>query len=250
MINKTIHYVWLGKKQMPKSYILSRESATKFADDFEIKLWTEEQLPEFNLPPYFYKLMKEKRYALASDIYRIYILNKYGGIYFDTDQVLVVHIDDLLDNEMIISRYHEVNDYYGFGLVGIVAGHEFLDKMIDFYNNMEQYKYIIINKIGSEIINQMLCTEGELKDGVKIVKTNESTNKINGIKIFDQEYFYPLSKDDYTKNTRSYHLANTSWVPWYRKVLYKVPFYTQIKNFVKAILPYNIKKKLFRTEYL
>ncbi len=234
MINKIIHYVWLGKNPMPESYITSRESIIKYASDFEIKVWREDELSEFDLPIYFYKLMKEKRYALASDIYRMHILNTCSGIYMDTDQVLIAPIDDLLDNEMFISKYHEVNDYYGFGILGIVAEHVFLEKMIDFYKNLTQDKYIIINKIGSEIINDILFHK----------------NNINKIKILDQEYFYPLTKDYYTINTRGYHMANTSWIPWYRKVLYNIPFYTQIKNFVKAILPNRLKKKLFKIEYI
>ncbi len=230
MINKTIHYVWLGKKEMPESFYLSRDSITKYAGTFEVKIWTEKEVPEFNLPAYYYKLMNEKRFALASDIYRMHILNKYGGVYFDTDQILIATIDDLLNNEMFISKYHEVNNYYGFGLLGAVAKHEFLNKMINFYDNIEDDKYIIINKIGSDIINHML--------------------QFNKIKILDQDFFYPLSKKDYTKNTRSYHVANTSWIPLYKKILHKVPFYTEIKIILKKILPNCVKKKIFKIEYL
>ncbi len=243
MINKSIHYIWLGKKEMPKSYKISRESLKKFAKDFEVKVWTENELSKFDLPIYFYKLMNEKKFALASDIYRMHILNKYGGIYFDTDQILINSIDDLLENKMFISRYHEVSDYYGFGLLGVVPKHIFLEKMIDYYNNIDTDKYIIINKIGSEIINYML----HVKDGIE----NKKEVKINNeIKILDQEYFYPLTENDYRKNTRSYHMANTSWIPWYRKALYNMPFYTQIKNFIKSILPNSLKKKIFKIEYL
>lgn len=215
---------------MPKSYEISRDSLREHAKSFEIKVWTENELSEFILPNYFYKLMKENRFALASDIYRMHILNKFGGIYFDTDQILIATIDDLLNNEMFISRYHEVEDYYGFGLLGTRPGHIFLQKMINFYNNIAEDKYIIINKIGSEIINEML--------------------PLNKIKILDQEYFYPLSKKDYTKNTRSYHMANTSWIPFYKKILYKVPFYIEIKSTLKKILPSSLKKKIFKIEYL
>ena len=59
MINKSIHYIWLGKKEMPKSYKISRESLKKFAKDFEVKVWTENELSKFDLPIYFYKLILE-----------------------------------------------------------------------------------------------------------------------------------------------------------------------------------------------
>lgn len=236
MIPKIIHFIWLSKKNKPKSFDLALEQISKYAPDFEVKIWTEKKMSNFALPQYFYKLLSEKRWALASDIYRLHVLQKEGGVYFDTDQILVAGINDLLDNQMFISKYHEVDNYYGFGLLGVSSQHAFLKRMIDFYDTYNDDKYIIVNKIGSDIINNILEIEK-----LKVEKS---------IKILGQDYFYPLTKDDYTENTRSYHMANTSWIPLYKKILFRIPFYLEIKNIFKKYLPEKIKSKIFKTDYL
>ena len=159
MIPKIIHFIWLSKKNKPKSFDLALEQISKYAPDFEVKIWTEKKMSNFALPQYFYKLLSEKRWALASDIYRLHVLQKEGGVYFDTDQILVASINDLLDNQMFISKYHEVDNYYGFGLLGVSSQHAFLKRMIDFYDTYNDDKYIIVNKIGSDIINNILEIE-------------------------------------------------------------------------------------------
>lgn len=232
-----IHYIWLGKKSVPESYLLSRESASNHARGFEVKLWTEEQMREYDLPDYFYVLMREGKYAFASDIYRFYILEKYGGLYMDVDQILVKDIAELVDSvreEFFLARYHEVSDYYGFGLLGARAESAFALEMVNFYKNYKGSEYVIVNKVGSEIINAA-----------------QNENKSLSVKIFDQEYFYPLTTADYTSYTYAYHMANTSWVPMYKKILFKIPFYKNLKSLASKILPTSLKKKLgFNVRYM
>lgn len=230
MIPKTIHYIWLGKNKKPKSFGEVFNSWVNFAKGYEIKEWNEENIVDFDLPKSFFDLLDKKQYAFASDILRFYILEKYGGVYFDIDQALISSIDDLLIEDMFISKYHERDDYYGFGLIGINKNYEFSKRMINFYSKDTGNDFIIVNKIGSEIINRMLLV------GYKI-------------KILDQEYFYPLNKVDFTQNTRSYHLSNTSWIPWWKRVLFKMPFYNKIKKMFKKVLPDRLKNKIFKIKY-
>ncbi len=238
MISKRIHFIWLSKKNKPKSFELAYSGVKKYANDYEVKIWDEENIKEEsfykNLPKYYFVLMSKKRFAFASDILRFFILEKYGGIYFDIDQVLIKNIDDLLDNKMFISKYHEVDNYYGFGLLGVTQDHNFIKSITDFYKNYNKKEFIIVNKIGSEIINNIL----------------EKNKEDKSINILSQDYFYPLTESHYTENTRSYHIANTSWIPLYKKILFKIPFYLQIKSIIKNLLPKNIKSKIFKTDYL
>lgn len=92
-------------------------------------------------------------------------------------------------------------------------------------------EFIIINKIGSEFINNEL-----LKNNGKIT-------------ILDQEYFYPEIENKYTDNTYAYHMANTSWIPLWKRFLYKIPFYYFIKSLFYKILPRFVRNKIFKTLY-
>lgn len=147
----------------------------------------------------------------------------------DVDQVLTAGIDDLLNNSMFIARYHQVNDYYGFGILGCVPGHAFTKDMIDFYGSFNKNGFVVVNKIGSELINR---------------------NRYE-MHILSQDYFYPIAElCNVTENTRGYHLANTSWIPWYKKLLYKIPNYLKLKSITLKFLPNSLKKKMFKIEYL
>jgi mannosyltransferase OCH1-like enzyme len=249
MIAKKIHYIWLGKNRKPKSFQMVLKSWEKHAGEFgfEIKEWSEENIYEFHLPEYFFYLLKQKKWAFASDVLRVYILQKYEGIYLDIDQVLVKNLDmnfqnKFLSNDLFISKYHEVDDYYGFGFVGCSAKSLLINDLINFYENFDfknEKKDIIINKIGSEFINKYL----------EEIKNNEDFG--NKILILEQETFYPLTEKNFTENTYSYHLGNTSWVPMWKKILQKIPLYSFFKKTIKRFLPKAVLKKIgFNIDYL
>jgi mannosyltransferase OCH1-like enzyme len=227
MIAKKIHYIWLGKNKKPKTFDMVLTSWEKHAPHFEIIEWNEDTIGEFELPIYYHTLMKQKKWAFASDILRFYILRKYGGVYFDIDQVLVKDFPEkLLENNLFISQYHERTDYYGFGLLGISSGHQFSDYMCTYYKTYSSKHNVIVNKVGSEYIK-------------KLIEKQET-----GICILPQEYFYPLTKEHFTENTYSYHLSNTSWIPTYKKVLQKLPYYDLLKKVFLRYAPQNIVVKL------
>lgn len=233
MIPKIIHYVWLGKNEKPESFKEIKESWTKNAEDFgfEIKEWNEENSKEFDLPEYYYKAVKEKKWAFASDVLRCHILYKYGGIYLDIDEKLLKPIDIFIDNIFFTAYYHMRNDYFGFQFLGSIAKHYLMKEMIEFYNNYREDNYIIINVIFSNILNIYKDTDKE-------------------IKIYEQVYFYPekIHGHDFTL-AYGEHLGNTSWVPFWKKILYKIPFYLKIKSIIIFFLPKNIKGIFTKIKY-
>lgn len=233
MIPKTVHYIWLGKKAKPKNFKAVLESWQKYASGFEIKEWNESSSQEFNLPKYFHTSLLKRNNAFASDVLRFHILSKYGGIYLDVDEMLLKYIgtEELLKNTVFLGLYHEVDDYFGFGFIGSVPGSLFSERMISFYNDYSGEKDSIVNTIGSQIVAEL----------------NKENSSI--VKLFPQEFFYPLTKKDETKNTYARHLSNTSWVPTWKKVLQKMPYYLVIKKIIFSFLPKSFSKKLSRIVY-
>ncbi len=80
MIPKIIHRIWLGS-DLPQEYVQYGKTFEAFHGDFEMKLWTEKELKEDGLwrddiPGY---------YNCQSNVYRLMILQKYGGTYVDCD---------------------------------------------------------------------------------------------------------------------------------------------------------------------
>jgi len=242
IIPKKIHYIWLGKNRKPTNFDMVFQSWKTYAKGFEIKEWNEDSIAEFNLPPYYYSVYTRKKYAFASDVLRFYILKKYGGIYFDIDQVLIRDLDQnfeslFLNKRLFISKYHEIDTYYGFGFFGVVKESLFAKDMITYYQNYDfqlEQKDSVVNKIGSAYINEYLV----------------NNLKKNSILVVSQDYFYPLTQNDFTKNTYSYHLANVSWQPYWKKILYKFKIYFLVKSYMQKVLPKQVLKKIgFRIDY-
>lgn len=219
MIPKIIHFIWLGNSRKPTNFEQVLESWSVFAPEFTVREWGEKEAEEFVLPSYYHRAMQDRQYAFASDVLRFYILERYGGIYLDVDEILVGSIDtkELLQCTAFLAKYHESDDYLGFGAIGSKTKSDFSRKMIEYYQSAPKDSYVIVNKIGSSIALSL---------------KKESPEEMT---IFPQEYFYPLNTDMVTYRTYGKHLANTSWIPTWKKLLHKLPFYINIKRVMLRI---------------
>lgn len=233
MIEKKIHYIWLGKNKKPNTFHNVLESWKRFAPGFTIKEWNDDNVSEFDLPEYYHKAIREKKWAFASDVLRMHILKRYGGVYLDTDQMIIKDIsplwlNELKDVELFTASYHEVDNYFGVQFIGAVKNHKLIDIIQNFYKNYSENNFIIVNKVFSKILNDE-------------ISKNKNFIEEEKIKIFKQEYFYPLNKESYTDNTFSFHLGNVSWQPAWKHLLYKYKIYFWLKNKLKKLIPKNIK---------
>lgn len=104
----------------------------------EIKEWTEENLPMGDLPEYFHKAVREKKWAFASDVARTYILLNEGGIYLDTDILLYKSLDDMLRYEFFAG--HEEENSINGAIFGAVKNNFILKEMAEYYQNNTEIK--------------------------------------------------------------------------------------------------------------
>jgi len=198
MIPKILHYCWFGNKPKPQSFHQCLESWKQFCPDFEIKEWTES-----NTKPYQNKFytdaLRKKKYAFASDCIRVQVLYEMGGIYLDTDMLLLKPIDTLLSLHFFTGD--EVEGRVAYGFFGGYPKHRFFEKMKYFYDHnwFNQFSLPVITHAFSPLINRQNLVENE--------------------QIFTPEHFYALTYEnkgqDFKKyiNTNSYavHLWEHSW---------------------------------------
>lgn len=95
MIPKIIHYCWFGGNPLPKSAIKCINSWKKFFPDYEIKEWNESNF-DVNAHVYTKYCSGTKKWAYLSDYVRLVIVERYGGIYFDTDVEVVRYPSELI----------------------------------------------------------------------------------------------------------------------------------------------------------
>ena len=98
-IPKIIHYVWVGEKEKDDLFYACLESWQKHLSDYKIMEWNEKTF-DVSSSYQVQQALKQKNYAYASDIIRVWALKEHGGVYFDTDLLIVKNIDTLLNYEL------------------------------------------------------------------------------------------------------------------------------------------------------
>ena len=94
MIPKVIHYCWFGRGEKPRLAKKCIASWKKYMPDYEIIEWNEDNYDVFS-NPYTRFCYENKKWAFLSDFIRLDIVEKHGGVYFDTDVEEVKNFDNL-----------------------------------------------------------------------------------------------------------------------------------------------------------
>ena len=95
IIPKIIHYCWFGKGEMPELAKKCIESWMKYLPEYEMRLWNEDTF-DLDMYPYAREAYENRKFAFVTDVVRLWALEKYGGIYMDTDVEILKPLDDLL----------------------------------------------------------------------------------------------------------------------------------------------------------
>lgn len=135
MIEKKIHYIWLGGKPKSKLTEVCINSWKRVLADYEIIEWNEsnleiEKLCEENR--FLKKCYELKLWAFVSDYIRLYVLYKYGGIYLDTDVEVLKSYTPLLNNKVFMG--YEINDFIGTAVIGAEKNNPIIKRLLEFYD--------------------------------------------------------------------------------------------------------------------
>ena len=106
LIPKTIHYIWLGGKPMPPLMCQWREKWGTLHPDWKIRIWSEapdhiERLvcnSRMLASQYPFLLRRCCHLSQRSNIWRYELIERFGGLYLDTDFEPVRNIEDLIDS--------------------------------------------------------------------------------------------------------------------------------------------------------
>lgn len=121
MIEKIVHYVWLGEKPMPESYVSYFAGWKKLLPDYKFIKWDEKTF-DINSNEWVKKAIEAKNYSLAADVIRAWALLNYGGIYLDTDVELLKNFDELV-NQCDFFIGYETSCWLGCAILGSRKGH-------------------------------------------------------------------------------------------------------------------------------
>lgn len=232
-----IHYCWFGGKKKPLIIQKCIKTWRDMYPDWEIIEWNETNY-DVHKNKYIDEAYKQKKWAFVADYARFDILNQYGGINLDTDVKVIKRIPkELLALEAFTG--FESGGKVAPGLIFASQPHtEFLNNVLEMYDNMEYNQDFTICDIVTELLNK----QGLICDNSKQTVCN--------VTVFPEEFFCAFDHEtqlsNITEETISTHLYFASWAPKRNKIKYKVikcvalflgkDRYLNIKNKIKKHL--------------
>lgn len=183
-IPKIIHYVWVGGKEKPKDIQRCMNTWKKHLRGYEIIEWNEKNF-DINSNKFVKEAYEQKKWAYVSDYIRAYAIYNYGGIYLDTDNILVDNPDFLLEHRAFVG--YENPEHPFTAAFGAEKRHPFLKDMLDFYDKMsfefdknDQYKNVNTKTVSDILINKYNCKKGNipqvLDEGIYVYKDDVLCN--------------------------------------------------------------------------
>lgn len=144
IIPKIMHQIWIGGTDLPPLYEHYFKECKILHPDWEFKLWKDGDIEEFDQK--YQDLYNASRFWQGkSDIMRYAILQKYGGVYRDTDVQCIRPIDELLykydffaglENYASNPPFTRANNYTGphliinNGVIGSAPNHKILNETL------------------------------------------------------------------------------------------------------------------------
>ena len=158
MIPKKIHYVWVGGKEKPDDIKRCMRTWKKHLKDYEIIEWNESNF-DINSHPFCKAAYDAKKWAFVSDYIRAYAIYNEGGIYLDTDVLVLDNFDKFLDNKAFVG--FENIDHPFTAVFGAEKKHPLIKDMLDYYDNLKDYKFSFENNntisVSDILINKYDC---------------------------------------------------------------------------------------------
>lgn len=180
-IPKIIHYCWYGGKPMPKMLRYCLATWRKHLPDYEFMLWNETNTTFDS--GFIKKAHAEKNWAFVSDYVRLKVVYEHGGIYMDTDMMLLKPLDDFLENECFLVAEHQKS--IGVGIFGAIKNNSFVKLCFDSYLK-EDFSFFPIPKIVSNVFLNQYKVERKFVENIVL----------SDIVVYQPNYFYSLP---YTK---------------------------------------------------
>lgn len=219
MSNKIIHYCWFGGNPKPAIIEKCIASWKKFLPDFEIMEWNESNF-DVNCCEYVRQAYEAKKYAFVSDYARFYILEKMGGLYFDTDVEVIKPFDNLFESDAFAG--FETPQFIAPGLVLWVKEphNPILQTML------EQYQVDSFIKEDGKPDLTTICVRftKELENHGFV--PNNQLQRCAGFTLYPVDYFNPFDdltgKLTKTENTYAIHWYSKTWMSTSKKLRNKI----------------------------
>ncbi|MBR3163921.1 hypothetical protein IKF15_01275 [Candidatus Saccharibacteria bacterium] len=207
-IPKKIHYVWVGNAEISerdKKFIADWQILNP---DYEIRRWSERDI-DLKEYPLVAQAIQEKRWALASDIIRMYAVFCEGGFYLDTDVELLRPLNDLEQYNAVAGW--ESSTWFTTAVFGARKHSPWIQKVLQRY-----HKATIHGKIKTETFLKTVHSLSIYAQDFIPLRSDGKTRIYDGqFAVFAREVFcpkhYATGELKITENTRAIHHYESTW---------------------------------------
>ncbi len=210
MIPKIIHYCWFGGSVIPDELQTYIATWYQYMSEWQYMKWDERNFDIGEAPLYVRQAYAAKKYAFVSDYVRLWALERYGGVYLDTDVEILQSLDNLLRDTAFIGFEESLAHLPGTCVIGCEAHCDWVIQMLKTYDNVTFY-----DKDG-----QFDMTTNVQRLGAKMVENGLIANGKEqyldrwGLHVYTYDYFSPITSTRVmrkSKNTYSIHHFASSW---------------------------------------
>ncbi len=207
MIPKIIHYCWFGRKDKPVGIQKYMDSWKKHLSDYTIIEWNESNFDYTSLK-YTQEAYLSKKYAFVSDVARLHALYVMGGVYLDTDILVLKSFDQLLNNASFIG--YEADMLPGTGVIAAEKGEKWIGEFLKLYDTIPFISY-------KGRLNLMPNTVRLKESGIlRGCKYDNEESVIGNIHIYPYEFLcakdFLTNKIQTTDKTYCIHDYQSSWM--------------------------------------
>lgn len=188
MIPRILHYIWIGDRPLPGKARVNIETWTETNPDFEIRAWTNENVTFDN--PYLEHCRQHGNWANASNYLRLEKVLEHGGIYLDTDIMIVGSLTSMLRQKCFFGFQveDEQKDRVNNAVFGAEPGHWFVEhcrlELLRQFDGSEA-----ANHSAPRLVTNLLRQLG-------LPAYHRRGALLNDIRIYPRPVFYPYSWED------------------------------------------------------
>jgi mannosyltransferase OCH1-like enzyme len=130
-IPKIIHQIWLGKQMPEFEKKLSDQVKNNLDTSWQYILWTEENIQDLQTFKNKNLFDATPNRGQKSDLLRYAILNEFGGIYMDTDFLMVGAFNSLLDLDFFCGVSFDEKPNLFNGLIGSSSNNPIIKELLN-----------------------------------------------------------------------------------------------------------------------
>ena len=224
-IEKRIIYCWFGENQLSELEQKCIESWTECCPDYEI-MKISEDTPGFTMNKYAKDAYDHGNYSFVSDYARLWALQRYSGIYLDTDIKLLRPLDSLLKYDAFVAMsgvgfYNSVPIARGETFPAIFQ--EAMDKLVD-------------GRCLNSLLNKIIYSHYDV--------FGSSYHEFDNIAFLGNRWFVT---DNYNANALTYgiHYCNGSWLNKWQGSYDKGATFIPFQVYQDGVRDTNAEKKFF-----